>query len=273
MNTYIFILCPPYSGSTLLLRLVSTSNAVSSLPWEGQFLPEVKKVMRQDPWNSDLKLPWQNIKEIWDRYWDQDKPLLVEKSPPHIIRTNEIVEHFNPVYFLLMVRNPYAHCEGLIRRNNWSAKEAAEFTLRCLKQQAENAEKLKNTLCFTYEELVENPELISEKIQSFLPQIGFLKYDQSFKVHSIDGALERGFVNLNQKKIDNLSINDLILINKVLKKNPDVMNYWGYQYYEPSLNHALAFFKTKRSSLLPMTLSKGKQVITKAIKTLKRYSN
>ena len=269
MKSYIFLLCPPYSGSTVLWKLLSTSNAVSSLPSEGQFIPEVKEVMRQDPWNSDVKLPWKKIKEVWDRYWDQDKPLLLEKSPPHIIRTSEIVEHFSPIYFLLMIRNPYAHCEGLIRRNR-NAKKAAEFTVRCMRQQAENADTLNNTLCFTYEELVKNPEFISRKIRSFLPEIGELKHTQKFKVHSIDGVLERELTNLNNKKINNLSVNDLKQINKVLKENADIMDYWGYEYYEPSLHHVFGFLRRRCSIFLSTRLSKGRWFAARLIRRLTR---
>ncbi len=32
MPSYLFVLCPPYSGSTLLWKLLSTSQNVSSLP-------------------------------------------------------------------------------------------------------------------------------------------------------------------------------------------------------------------------------------------------
>ena len=259
MSSYVFILCPPYCGSTLLWKIVSTSSAVSSLPCEGQFIPEVKEIMRQDPWNPAVKLPWKEIKEIWDGYWDQDKSLLIEKSPPHIIRTSEIVEYFSPDYFLLMVRNPYAQCEGLIRRGNWNAQKAAELAVGCLRQQAENAEKLNNILCLTYEELVGNPELISQKIQAFIPQIGVLNHTQSFKVHSIDGDVERGIVDLNKKKINNLSLNDLKQINKVFKRNTDVLDYWGYKYFEPSLFHAFTFLRTRSGLLLSATSSKIKR--------------
>ncbi|MGC9385043.1 MAG: hypothetical protein ACP5D6_10625 [Kosmotogaceae bacterium] len=253
MNSYVFILCPPYCGSTLLWKLVLTSTVVSALPSEGQFLPEVKEIMRQDPWNVNVKLPWVKIKEVWDGYWDHNKLLLLEKSPPNLIRAKEIEQHFNPVYFLLMVRNPYAHCEGLIRHNKQNAKEAAEFTVRCLKQQAENAVNLKEALCFTYENLVGDPGSISRKIKSFIPEIGELKYDDKFRVHSIDGIVEREITDLNQKKIYNLSNNDLKQINGILIHHPDIMDYWGYKYYEPSLRHALSHFKT-RSGLAVTTI-------------------
>jgi hypothetical protein len=208
------------------------------------------------------------IKEVWDGYWDQDKPLLVEKSPPHIIRTRQILEYFEPVYFLLMVRNPYAHCESLIRRR-WDAEEAANFSIRCLRQQAENADNLKNSLVFTYEKLVGYPEVISQEIQSFIPQIGELRHTQNFKVHSIDGAVERKIVDdLNQKKINNLSANNIQIINNVLEANSDIMDYWGYDYYEPSMQHTFSFLRRRSESFLSKTSRRSRGTASRFIKGL-----
>ena len=81
MPSYLFILCPPYSGSTLLWKLISTSANVSSLPLEGQFLPELKTLMREKPWDRDHVLPWPQIKAVWETYWDKKKTRSVGKKP------------------------------------------------------------------------------------------------------------------------------------------------------------------------------------------------
>ncbi|MCI5144565.1 MAG: hypothetical protein D3923_03340 [Candidatus Electrothrix sp. AR3] len=272
MNSYIFILCPPFSGSTVLWRLVGTSDSVSSHPQEGQVLPGVKGIMCLFSWNSsvvtlpDEKLPWPKIKEIWESYWDQTKPLLLEKSPENICRTSEIVEHFNPVYFLLMIRNPYAHCQGLLRRSNLNmdAKKAAEFTVYCMRQQAENAKKLNNIVSFTYEELTEDPGTVSKKIQSLISNIGVLKDKQPFKGNSIKGIKARPLVNLNKQKIELLSVSDLKKINQVLKRHVDIMNYWGYEYYEPFLPRHIIMFYIRRCNVL---LFKIRGAVSKRIKS------
>jgi hypothetical protein len=166
----------------------------------------------------------------------------VEKSPPNLLRATEIAEHFDPSYFLIMVRNPYAHCEGLMRRNKDNARHAALFAVRCLRQQMKNAKELKDTLCLTYEELARNPAATAKKIEAFLPQLGELNYAQTFSLNSIDGVVQRGIVDLNQKKMRLLSVRDLKTINSVLEKNADVMDYWGYESIEPSLRHALSYY-------------------------------
>jgi hypothetical protein len=240
MNSYLFILCPPFSGSTVLWKLVSTSKAVSSLPGEGQFLPEVKEIMRKDPWNPRRDLPWEMIKKVWRDYWDLDKPWLVEKSPPNLIRAKDIVKHFEPLHFLVMVRNPYAHCASLIRRNGWDATRAAEFSARCLRFQADNAETLDNSLRFTYEHFVTDPQAIARDIQAALPHIGELKWDATFRVHSSlspAGELvsEQKIINHNEKSIVGLSHLAMQQISAVLRQHSDSIRYWGYEDYEPPL--------------------------------------
>jgi hypothetical protein len=262
-NAYIFVLCPPYSGSTILWKLVATSEAVSSFPKEGQYLPETVELMGHRPWKPDTKMPWDQIIPIWETYWDMDKPLLIEKSPPNLVRTDEILQHFDPVYFLIMVRNPYALCEGLIRRNKRSPERAARFAVRQLQWQADNAEKLENAICFTYEDLTEKPQEVAAKIEAFIPQIGSLDYAQKFKVHSIDGMVNREIVNLNQKKIDNLSPKNLATINKVFEENLDALEYWGYGLYHPPKNHWLTFFSTRVRVFIPVTWQKITRKISK----------
>lgn len=244
MNSYIFILCPPFSGSTVLWKLIATSENVSALPEEGQMLPEVKGILRHETWNPRLERDWKHIKSVWRSYWDLSKPLLVEKSPPHLMRAETIAAHFDPVYFLIMVRNPYAHCEGLIRRGR-SAHEAAVFAARCLEQQRVNAETLTRSLAFTYEDMIADPESLCSTMQQFIPQLGPLKPDQKFTVHSIDGVVKRKITDLNPKKIKNLSVRELRQINGVLDAYGDTMDYWGYRYYHPSVAHFMAFIRQR----------------------------
>ena len=57
MKKFLFVLCPPYSGSTVLWRILGTSPQVSMLPKEGQFVDEVREIMRDEPYNADKKMP------------------------------------------------------------------------------------------------------------------------------------------------------------------------------------------------------------------------
>ncbi|MFC1549923.1 FkbM family methyltransferase [Candidatus Neomarinimicrobiota bacterium] len=234
MSAFVFIFSPPYSGSTLLWELMSTSDNISSFVTEGQFLPEVRNRMRFDPWNPNYDLPWETIKNVWLRYWDPTKPLLLEKSPANLIRTHDIVKYFKPLYSVIMVRNPYANCESLMRHYGWDAKESAIFTLKNLRKQIDNVNNLPRCISFTYEELAENTKIICEKIKRFIPEIGELNYHKTFKLQSIDGLVERVITNLNDKNIRNLSRKSFLEINDVFKDDIGALHYWGYKLLEPS---------------------------------------
>ncbi len=116
MKKYLFVLCPPLSGSTLLWKLLQTSPSVTAHSKEGQFLDGVVEIMRKGAWNPEQKFPWNKIKHNWEEIWDMNKPVALEKSPPNILRAFEIEKVFCPASFIAMIRNPYAVCEGL-RRN------------------------------------------------------------------------------------------------------------------------------------------------------------
>ena len=233
MPSYLFILCPPYSGSTLLWKLLSTSENVSSLPLEGQFLPELKELMRDKPWDSSHTLPWPEIKRVWESYWDRNKPVLLEKSPPNIIRTRDILAHFQPVKFVIMVRNPYAQAEGLMRRNNWKVTRAANFSMMCLQRQLENARDLDDTQVLTYESLVQNPAKACEQLANFMPALGALDSTASFEVHSIDGTVNRPITDLNTKKIASLSAETLASLNEIFAQHQETIEAWGYELLNP----------------------------------------
>ena len=226
---YLFVLCPPYSGSTLLWKLLTTSPNVSALPSEGQFLPELEAIMRDRPWRDELSLPWPHIKSVWQSYWDTSKPILVEKSPPHLIRAQQIANHFQPVSFIVMARNPYALCEGLIRRNQWTAIEAAKHALRCLQAQQKNLQQFPDSLKITYESLTNSPAAESQRILDFLPELESLDIQASFKIHSIDGELNRPIIDLNPKKIAALSVDQIGDINGVLGQGMEALESWGYK--------------------------------------------
>ena len=226
--------------------------------------------MRTAPWDPEYQLPWSEIKAVWDGYWDHSKPFLIEKSPPNLIRTSDIVKWFDPVYFIIMVRNPYAHCEGLMRRNGWDVRVAAEFSAKCLRRQAENAESLERSVVFTYEELVLNTREICEKIESFLPGLGTLNPDAEFELVSIDGYVRRGVTDLNPKKMRALSPHQIREMNEVFKSHRDVMDYWGYEYDEPSMKHTLTHALSKARTVVTSSFPKARRVSREFLKGLAR---
>jgi len=240
-HQYLFILSPPFCGSTLLNQLISTSKSVSCNnnigTREGQTLPEVKQFMfGKNRWNKDAQLPWKFIHKIWRKYWDLSKPILLDKSIPNIMRVNDIKEIFKPSLFICMVRDPYAQCEGIIRRNGKPADFAAKFALDCLKYQKENIENEKNLILFSYEDLCEDKEGVVKKIINFIPELSDIKSNQKFKAHNFKTSGEMEITNLNAEKIAKLTTEQLGTINSYFDKETELLEFFNYSIIESIKN-------------------------------------
>ena len=233
-NQHLFILSPPYCGSTLLNEIISSSKNVSCNNnignREGHNLPETKKILfNLDKWDPDKEINWKEIHAIWDKYWDKSKHVLLEKSPPNICRALKIEKEFQEAKFICLLRNPYAQAEGIIRRNNASAKYAADFALKCLEYQKTNLEMLKNVTLITYEDLTKNPENTKQKIISFVPELNDIDTSINFSAHNLRGAASMPITNLNKEKIAKIKKPELEIINSIFKKKESLLNYFDYK--------------------------------------------
>lgn len=238
-HKYLFILSPPYCGSTLLNEIISSGGAVSvNNPFgtrEGQTLPTVRRVMFDHPrrWDRSLDFDWGFIKKEWRKYWDLDAAVLLEKSPPSIIRAKSIEKNFDPAFFIVFHRNPYAHCESLIRRNNVKPQDAAIFAIKCLTYQKENLLKLKRTTQISYEDLTTDTAMVREALVDFLPELTDMNYQQNFSAHNYLGQKMK-ISNLNGDKINKLTEVQLEEINSVFNRNRELLNYFDYPLIQAS---------------------------------------
>ena len=230
---FLFILSPPYAGSTMLNQLISYSDNVSCNnnlgTREGQLLPGVKHFMFQkDRWNENVQYPWEEVRKTWLRYWDYSKPVFLDKSIPNIMRVDEIEKVFSPIKYMCMVRNPYAQVEGLMRRNKQDAKSAAEFAIKCLYYQSKNR-KRENILFFTYEQLCDNGQEISQKMIEFIPELSDLDMNIELTSHNFKKKGKMKMANLNDEKIAKISETDFEIINSIFKKNENLLLEFGYK--------------------------------------------
>ena len=116
-----------------------------------------------------------------------------------------------------------------MRRNNWKAKRAANFAMMCLRTQRDNAQQLESTVVLTYESLVQDPAAVCAKLAAFKTDLADMDHSASFEVHSIDGTLSRPITDLNAKKIDSLSAEDIAVMTAIFTEHGDTLEYWGYE--------------------------------------------
>ncbi len=232
-NKYLFILGATHSGTTLMNELLSSSKNASTNnrkhTREGQLLPTVADHMfsHSQQWNEKLNLDWNFIFNEWRKYWDTTKPILIEKSPPNLLRAFSIEKVFTPSYFVIFVRDPYAHCETFIRKNKYSATESARFIINTLKYQKRNLELLKNTILISYEVVVEKPDIFKDEIASFIPQLSDLRIEGEFKAHNYYNN-PQPLKNFNAEKIARLKKSEIEEINEVFNSEKKLIEFFGY---------------------------------------------
>ena len=215
---YLFVLCPPRQGSTVLYKLLWTSPNVSTLfgksEWvgEGQFAPGAKKFFA-DQWSEHIN--WPGVKRAWDKHWDLSKLIQCEKSPSNICRGKTIEKFFGqfaPVYFICMVRNPYA-------------RKTVDRWIHGAKYQRKNMEELNNVFRLTYEQLTDDLPGTIERLLRFLPQLK--KLDPNIKgVPGIqDVKRNRRIHNMNPAN----TAEEIKRKNRVLSKHVDLLKFHGYE--------------------------------------------
>jgi len=232
-NQYLFILSPPFCGSTLLTEIISTSKNVSCNNniglREGQHLPNAHNLLfTKNRWDPNKEIDWNRIKKIWSKYWDKSKSVLLEKSPPNICRANNIDKVFNNSKYICLIRDPYAQIQSNIRRYNTDIEVAAEKYISYLKYQKKNIESLGNTLVVSYEELTDKPIKTKEKISAFLPLLKDININLKFNAHNMHQKKQMGITNLNQKSIQALTKDQINSINTILDKEQDLIKYFNY---------------------------------------------
>jgi hypothetical protein len=228
---FLFLLCPPLSGSTLIKELIEASPAVSAFPTEGQFLPGLESVLgRPDRWDSSIGVDWGRVRQVFFDNWDLTRPILFEKSPPHLVRAEQVAGHFQPSSFLISIRDPYAQIEGLLRRGwHTSPRAAALFWLECAQQQRRNIATLPRNYFFSYEELCERPAVVLRHIEAFMPGIGPLDPNRTHQAHNVTGRPIHGLRNLNELKISKLPNTDIAQITNVLAEDMTTLRHFGYR--------------------------------------------
>jgi hypothetical protein len=236
---HLFLLVPNNSGSSLLHNLIATSRDVAILPGEGQFcenfIGPVASTFniahffteKENIFRNEKNYEWSVIKRQWDLHWKQSNPrarIKLQKSPPDITRPDLIKKHFEDVKFIIMVRNPYAMVEGILRANpNATVEQAARHALRCLEIQLENSETYSTDLVLRYEDLTDNPDTSIQDIMAYL-NLNDIEYTQIFDVKGYVSPIK----NMNDSQIKKLTSFQLKQINEIFIPKKSVLLDCGY---------------------------------------------
>jgi hypothetical protein len=240
---WLFILGLNNSGTTLLVDLLRSHPQVRSLPKEGQYLTDALPLPRDHGvprkfaerldifhWTEENdSAPALRIQYDWARHYPSGPGVLLEKSPPNIMRSRWLQANFRPSRFLAITRHPYAVCEGIRRREGHSIADAARHWTMANEWMLHDVRRLEQCLFVTYEDLCANPRDYLRRLHPFL---GF---DNPFDsqvlsaprhIHNIDDACAT-IQNFNARSVQQLAESDLATIDRIAGP---LMQRLGYQF-------------------------------------------
>ncbi len=235
-HRFLFIYSPPYSGSTLLTQCIASSKAVSvNNPYgtmEGQRLPEVEPILfTQARWDPGRSIPWTQVRNYWERYWQPDKLFCLEKSPPNSLHISEIKHCFSPHSSIILVRHPFAIYESLLRRDSLNPEIASKRILLIFRKLYEEAQN--DALVIRYEDFVSKPQLETDRIKKTFPLLGELRVNQSMVAHNRFG--DKSLRNTNEMKYTNLQEDERDAIKQLIENHASVFQFFEYTSSQESL--------------------------------------
>lgn len=124
----------------------------------------------------------QRLFSEWKRYWDMEKPFLMEQSPPNLIISRFLQEIFPDSYFIMITRHPVP-----VSYETQKCRADRHHTLYSLVKHwlvshetfEGDREYLRNGLVVKYEDFVQSPNQCIEGVYSFL---GLDKHNISEKI-------------------------------------------------------------------------------------------
>lgn len=177
------------SGTTPLARVLATHALVSGFhdtgvkEDEGQHLQDVYPTARslggpgRFALNPAARLTEDDaavghaarLFDSWSGHWDTSRPVLLEKSPPNIVRTRYLQAVFPGAHFIIVVRHPAIVA---LSTQKWTAGTSLQALLHnwfaAHTILLNDSRKLSHLLVIKYESLVGSPDYVLSQVADFL---------------------------------------------------------------------------------------------------------
>jgi len=238
---FLFIITPPFAGSTALSELLNTSHRAMILQerGEGQWL--VPGLCEKDRWNPEKNVDYASVKAVWLSKYQQVKRLVhnidvvIEKSPPNMVRIEKLAAQFRNVSFLANNRNPYANCASILYRNHDADRlnpaqrkhvlsDLTRDWVRRSKRIRALISRLKVPL-LTYEAFCHNPSSVLNLLQ--LPDGVSETIDVKAKVKVKDYKIQ-SIIDQNERQIAKLLDEEIEHVSRLLISSSELLAFFGY---------------------------------------------
>jgi hypothetical protein len=243
---FLFILTPPYSGSTALAQFLNQSPRAMLLDprGEGQWL--VPGLHRSDRWHADKPVDYRSVRSVWLRAYQDRKAgdsqiaLVIEKSPPNMVRIDRLLDTFRDHSLLANNRDPYANCSSILHRIHADAARDPGARAVLLRELArdwlDRSARLQELIAahgvplLTYEAFCADPLAVTKVLPGLGPKLARLDADAAVTVKDYP---VQGITNQNDRQIGQLSVPDLQEISAVLAPCEPVVSFFGYRILDP----------------------------------------
>jgi hypothetical protein len=226
----LFILSPAHAGTTAMAKLLLQSPRIwSSMPnAEGQKLPQAQSLMPEQPWKQQARLDWTAVKAVWE----QGRPegsILLEKSPPNLMRPDQMLAVWPNAFYVISMRNPYALLGSYLTRREITPELIAGSIAGWLKRsrvQRANVVRLKGrSIVTSYEAFTTSPGGFVRSLEAVFGDLG-VDPDRPLQVKYYETA---PIENHNERQISTLSPAQLDLARDLLMRDgAEDLAYWGY---------------------------------------------
>jgi hypothetical protein len=101
------------------------------------------------------------LRAEWDRHWDLSKRVLIEKSPPNLLKLRFLQEVYPQATFVVMTRHPIAVA---LATEKWSLTSQASLIrhwLRCHETFLRDAPRIGRLIVTSYEDVVADPGIVT----------------------------------------------------------------------------------------------------------------
>lgn len=164
----------------------------------------------------------EHIYSEWAQYWETGKPVLMEKSPPNIIRTRFLQHLFPDSMFLMILRHPVTVAYATLKWCPVDLPALIEHTLGCYERLAEDRLFLYNILVLRYEDMLRNPQRLFREIEKFC---GIRAFPQQIDV---DESRNSVYVQRWRQDLDRLGSRQSILLRAYHELFAERLAAFGY---------------------------------------------
>lgn len=237
----LFIVTPPFSGSTALAEILNTSHRTTFLQEraEGQWL--IPGLCAPGRWDPQRVVDLESIRATWLQRFQMIQRLVrnvdtvIEKSPPNMLRIDALRGLFQRSSLLALNRDPYANCASILYRNHPAASLAMPERANILRELARDWVFRSQTLRevverhqaprISYEQLCADPAEALRRVP--LPAEVLASLDPGASVQVKDYPLGP-LHNFNERQRALLHAEEMRLLSQELRPQLELLDYFGY---------------------------------------------